>query len=101
MRGHRWLSVLIVAIGVACGTGGSHSSIAGTYVSERDRSPKDELTFAANGTFRLEEDGSTVSGTYKVHERQISLATTRGQTLSGTLEGAVFTDQNGNRWTKR
>ena len=101
MRAHGRLAVLIAVIGVACGTGCSNGSVAGTYVSERDRAPKDQLTFAANGTFTLEEDGGTVSGTYRVNGRQISLATTRGQTLSGTLEGAIFTDQDGNRWTKQ
>jgi hypothetical protein len=97
MRAYRWLAILIVMIGVAC----SRGNVAGIYVSDRARMPKDQLSFAADGTFTLEEDGCTVSGTYKAAGQQITLTTNTGQSLSGTVVGSVFTDQTGQRWTKR
>jgi hypothetical protein len=76
-------------------------NVAGKYVSDRDRRPKDYLELAADGSFTLQEDGSTVAGKYKLTGTQIALTTSSGQALSGKVEGGVFIDPTGTRWTKQ
>jgi hypothetical protein len=97
MRDRIWLATLVALLGVSCTT----SSVAGHYVSERDRSPKDYVELRADGTFTLQEDGSTLTGTYKLNGTQVTLSAASGKPLRGKIEAGVLTDATGNRWTKQ
>jgi hypothetical protein len=93
-----WLAtVLAILVGVACGGG----NVVGRYVSERDRSPKDYLELQADGSFTLQEDGSTLTGTYKVNGTRVTLTMASGERLQGEIEAGVLTEAAGNRWTKQ
>lgn len=97
MLARGWRVVLVVLLSLACARGG----VAGRYVSERDRNPKDSLDLASDGTFTLLEDGGTVTGSYSVSGRRITLRPRAGEALSGTLDAGTLTDQTGNRWTRQ
>jgi hypothetical protein len=97
VRARLGLTTLMTLLIVSC----VRDNVAGKYVSERDRSPKDYLEVAAGGAFTLQEDGSTVTGTYRLTGTQIDLTTSSGQALSGRFEGGVFVDPTGTRWTKQ
>jgi hypothetical protein len=98
MRARICLATLMtLLIGVSC----TRHNVAGKYLSERDRSPKDYLELAADGTFTLQEDGSAFTGTYKLTGTQIALTTRAGKALTGKLEGGVLSDPTGTRWTKQ
>jgi hypothetical protein len=97
VRARLCLATLMTLLIVSC----VRDNVAGKYVSERDRSPKDYLELAVDGAFTLQEDGSTLTGKYKLTGTQIALTTSSGQTLSGKVEGRVFIDPTGTRWTKQ
>ena len=98
MRARIWSAALLaILLGVSCARG----NVAGRYVSERDRSPKDYLELRADGSFTLQEDGSTSIGTYKMNGTQVALTTASGETLQGKIEAGVLTDAIGNRWTRQ
>ena len=92
----RLATLLTLLLGVSCAGG----KVAGRYVSERDRSPKDYLELRADGSFTLQEDGSTLTGTYKMNGTQVAL-TASGEALQGRIESGVLTDATGNRWTRQ
>jgi hypothetical protein len=97
MLARGWRAVLVVLLSLACTRGG----VAGRYVSERERSPNDYLNLAGDGTFTLQEDGGTLTGSYSVNGSRITLTPTAGVALSGTLDGGTLIDQTGTRWTKQ
>jgi hypothetical protein len=89
-------TLIAVLISASC----ARDDVAGRYVSDRDRSPKDSIVLAADGTFTAQEDGGSLKGTYKRTGTQVAFTLDTGQVMSCTLEGAVLTDSLGNRWTK-
>ena len=98
MRAHISLATsLTILLGVSCAGG----NVAGRYVSERDRNPKDYLELRADGSFTLQEDGSTLTGTYKTNGTKVALTTMSGESLKGKIEAGVLTDATGNRWTRQ
>jgi hypothetical protein len=98
MRARIWLATLMtLLLGFSCAGG----NVAGRYVSERDRSPKDYLELRADGSFTLQEDGSKFTGTYKMNGAQVTLTTASGEPLQGKIEAGVLTDATGNRWTRQ
>ena len=97
MRARVCLAMLMTLLIVSC----VRDNVAGKYVSERHRSPKDYLVLAADGAFTLQEDGSTLTGQYELTGTQIDLTTSSGQALRGKVEGGVFIDPTRTRWTKQ
>ncbi len=90
-------TLMMLLIAASC----SRDNIAGRYVSDRDRTPKDYFELAADGAFTLEEDGGSLEGTYRLSGTQLTLTMSSGQALAGKFEGGVFSDPLGARWTKQ
>ena len=72
-------------------------AVAGRYTCERDRTPKDFLQLAGDGSFTLQEDEATITGTYKVEGLEIGLTTQDRRKLRMRVEGAVLVEDTGGR----
>jgi len=77
------------------------AAVAGRYVCDRDRMPKDTLDLDARGGFTLQEDGATLTGTYTLNGHSLTLELPGRSVPPFRLEGAVLVDQAGGRWTKQ
>jgi hypothetical protein len=89
-----WGSLLV---SVSC----AKPAVAGRYVCDRDRTPKDTLDLGAGGGFTLQEDGATLTGTYALKGDSLTLERPGRSVPPFKLEGAVLVDQAGGRWTKQ
>ena len=84
-------------VGVSCAARGD---VAGWYMSDQDS--RDSIELRADGTFTIQEDGGTVTGTYTVSGTEVHLEASSGQALRAKIEGGVLTDAGiGKRWTRR
>jgi len=87
---------LITAIFLLAGCGKAH---VGTYVL--DKSPGVHLELKSDGTFLLENDGTT-TGTYKIEGQTVTLTTPTGIVSGGTIDGDTITmTEDGGKWTKK
>jgi hypothetical protein len=98
LRCRRAWVALVLVVAVACSRPGS--AVAGTYISDRYRSPKDSLELAESGAFTLREDGSTITGTYRMNGERLDFATDDGHPFHCKIEGATLVDAGGARWTR-
>jgi len=81
------------------------SSVAGTYVSEKN--VKDYLELKADGTFFSQEQTGWgnqtrgMTGKYEIDAGQITLKLESGQAARGKIDGKTIVDNEGIRWTKK
>ena len=99
MKAQVWLVLVSVFLVSASCT--KPSAVAGRYLSDRDRTPRDSLDLEAGGGFTLQEDGATFTGTYEVKGDSIALKLPGGSTVVSKIEGPVLVDEAGGRWTKQ
>jgi hypothetical protein len=93
-----WLTLLgSLLVSFAC----AKPAVAGRYVCDRDRTPRDTLDLDARGGFTLQEDGATLTGTYALKGDSLTLALPGRSVPPLRLEGAVLVDQAGGHWTKQ
>jgi hypothetical protein len=70
-------------------------------VCDRDRTPKDTLDLDPHGSFTLQEDGATLTGTYELKGDSLALSLPGHSVPPMKLVGAVLVDQAEGRWTKQ
>lgn len=94
------LLIFIIAIPLlsACG-GSSNTSIVGKYYSEKGVNNVAE--FKEDGTFHLTQDGQVFEGKYTNKNGTITFEVNDGSESTGKIEGNVFTDNDGIKWTKK
>jgi hypothetical protein len=99
MRSPGWLVLLgFLALSVSCA---KPSAVAGHYVCDRDRTPRDTLDLEASGAFTLREDGATLTGSYELKGDSLFVNLPGRAVPPMRLDGAVLIDQAGGRWTKQ
>ena len=92
--------VLVAALfALSCSSG----AMAGKYISERDRTPSDCRELKADGTFGLEEDGTTPTGSCSASAARVDLAVTAGRKISATIAGTDLIDsgEGAGRWSRQ
>lgn len=100
MKFRQGVGVLVALLLVAAC---AKSPLAGSYVSDRDRTPKDTLVLEANGTFLLREDGATFTGTWSARATELVLDITGGRKAKVRIEGRDLVDsgQEVGRWIRQ
>jgi hypothetical protein len=73
------------------------SDILGKYVHKKTRSHYIELK--PDGTYFLFEGSTSITGTYEVHDSDITLITTES-TSRGKIQKNVIIDSDGDKWVR-
>jgi hypothetical protein len=98
MRSITTVSVLAALVfALAC----SGRGMAGRYVCDRDRTPKDTLDLKADGSFLMTEDSTTLTGTWSATATRVELDVSGGRRVSARIEGKDLIDSGDGRWTRQ
>jgi hypothetical protein len=98
MRSFKSVSVLAaLVLALAC----SGRAMAGRYVCDRDRTPKDTLDLKADGTFLMTEDSATLAGTWSATATRVELDVSGGRRVSARIEGRDLVDTGDGRWIRQ
>ena len=84
----------IVMLLAACAT-----SVVGFYVNETK--PQNTTELRADGTFLVTERSESFAGKYRLKGKTLILELPNGQIVSGSLEGNVMIDADGEKLIRR
>ena len=77
---------------------GCSKSVSGVYVHDKNKS--DYLELRSDSTFTLHAASGRYSGKYRVSGETITLTIYYGPAIQAKIHGGVFTDPQGQTWTK-
>ena len=91
--------LVVVLFTLAC----SQRTMAGRYVCDRDRTPKDVLELKGDGTFVLHEDGVAFTGTWSETATGVEFDIQGGRKGRLRIDGKDLVDSGGEggRWSRR
>lgn len=100
MRSAKSLCVFFaLLLALAC----SGRAMAGRYVCDRDRTPRDTLDLGADGTFVLHEDGGALTGKWSETAAGVEFVFQGGRSGRMRIAGQDLLDSGGEggRWTRQ
>jgi hypothetical protein len=75
-----------------------NTAIAGKYYSENNN---DFIEFKTDGKLELKQEDQSYTGEYENKNNQITIKIEGGMEATGTIEGNIFTDNEGLNWIKK